>query len=1258
MSDPQKYTVGWICAITTEFVAAQAFFDKKHDNIKVAADKDNNNYAMGEIGEHNVVMAVLPKSEYGTTSAATVARDMVRSFPNIRFGLMVGIGGGAPSAKHDIRLGDVVHAFEATGSLNEPPQLLLTALSGLETEYELEGHRLSDNIEKVLEERPRLRKKYSRPHPDTDRLYRSDIVHPGSDACGNVCSSDPACLVNRERRGDEEDDPAIHYGLIASANQLMKDAIARDQLAASMDVLCFEMEAAGLMNHFPCLVIRGICDYSDSHKNKQWQGFAAMMAAAYAKDIFYQIVPDRVKVERKVSDILSGFQAIAQEHRDVSKEHHDIAKEQLQAQKDVAKVRLSEEQQRCHQLFRLTNGSKGTTYEWYKGRVEERIEGTCMWFLKHDDFQTWLKQESGPLLVSADPGCGKSVLAKYLIDYGLPRSTTICYFFFKDQDQNTVRQALCALLHQLFSLKPSLIKHAIPQFRNDGQGLINSTESLWKVLRNVIRDPQAGPVTVVLDTLDECAESEFADLMRNVENQFRSNRLDGRGKLKYLLTSRPYNQILSKFRVLLDAFPNIHIPGEEESETISQEANHVIKYRINQLATEKRLRDETKNHLEKKLQETTHRTYLWVHLVFDYLQKHDFKKTGKGIESAVATLPTSINEAYEQILNKANKDPMVPKVLSIVLAASRPLTLSEMNIAVNIDDKCQSIDDLDLEEEEDFKVRLRSWCGLFVSIHRDSIYFLHQTAREFLLADSVSPRTVSPEPHWYHFFTARHAHTVLARLCVLYLSSFNSEVSPLTDTDGETRHHDGRYLFLDYSAETWGVHFRRADFNDDDAAIPLALRICDTGSKSCLVWFSIYWEATYMRSAPCFTDLMIASYYGHRAIVKLLIDKGAKIEAEDGHGRTPLWWAACNGHETTVKLLLDKGADVKAEDWDNCQTPLLWATYNGHEAIVKLLLDRGAEVEAKDGHSHTPLSLATANGHGATVKLLLDRGAEIEVNNNRYDHTPLSLAARSGYEATIKLLLDKGVETEAKDKHGLTPLLWAANNGHKATVKLLLDRGAEIDTKERKHGQTPLSLAAEGEYEAIVKLLLVKADARTEDSVGRTPLLFAAKHGHDDVAMALIRHGSINLDQEDRYGSTPLSIAIRNSCTEIVNMLLATGQVSFRSQDRFGRTPWYWAIRCGNTEIHDVLLDYAEKAGVAVSKNDGEVIEESFISSDGTSGWCDVCTLSISEDVVSYECKVCNGGDFDICLGCYKIGGRCLGDDHENIESLPTQTEH
>jgi nucleoside phosphorylase len=107
----------------------------------------------------------------------------------------------------------------------------------------------------------------------------------------------------RGSRIEDEDDPTIYYGLIASANKVIKDAIVRDD-AAKQDILCFEMEAAGLMNHFPCLVIRGVCDYSDSHKNKRWQGYAAMTAAAYAKALLYRIAPNRVEVEKPLTQAL------------------------------------------------------------------------------------------------------------------------------------------------------------------------------------------------------------------------------------------------------------------------------------------------------------------------------------------------------------------------------------------------------------------------------------------------------------------------------------------------------------------------------------------------------------------------------------------------------------------------------------------------------------------------------------------------------------------------------------------------------------------------------------------------------------------------------------------------------------------------------------------------------------------------------------------------------------------------------------------
>ncbi|KAF5126291.1 hypothetical protein E5D57_010987 [Metarhizium anisopliae] len=149
-----------------------------------------------------------------------------------------------------------------------------------------------------------------------------------------------------------------------------------------------------------------------------------------------------------------------------------------------------------------------------------------------------------------------------------------------------------------------------------GHRLVHSTESLWKILTNATKDPWAGPV-IIARCPGQCAEFEFSDLVWNIDSQFSSDRL-GSGKLKYL-TSRPYHQVVSNFDSLLEAFPNIRIPAEEETETINRE-----------LSTEKGLSDQIRCHLEAKLRQKTHRTYLWVYLVFDYLDKQDFKKTKKG----------------------------------------------------------------------------------------------------------------------------------------------------------------------------------------------------------------------------------------------------------------------------------------------------------------------------------------------------------------------------------------------------------------------------------------------------------------------------------------------------------------------------------------------------------------------------------------------------------------------------------------------------
>jgi nucleoside phosphorylase len=229
---------------------------------------------------------------------------------------MVGIGGGVPSEEHDIRLGDVVVSkpgkqdggliqydfgrtvaegrFVCNGSLNAPPPLLLNAVNALQARHNLRGHRLAQYLS--IMDTPRLRPKYSYQGVENDILFRAEYEHPSDDATCDQC--DMSQLVPRAARCGIE--PVVHHGTIASGNQVMRHGGSRERLRRELHILCFEMEAAGLVNNFPCLVIRGICDYADSHKNKRWQEYAAATAAAYAKELLC-FIPGRHVVEPRAA---------------------------------------------------------------------------------------------------------------------------------------------------------------------------------------------------------------------------------------------------------------------------------------------------------------------------------------------------------------------------------------------------------------------------------------------------------------------------------------------------------------------------------------------------------------------------------------------------------------------------------------------------------------------------------------------------------------------------------------------------------------------------------------------------------------------------------------------------------------------------------------------------------------------------------------------------------------------------------------------
>jgi nucleoside-triphosphatase THEP1 len=698
---------------------------------------------------------------------------------------------------------------------------------------------------------------------------------------------------------------------------------------------------------------------------------------------------------------------VAKVHMNIAEDGLAVSRKSLHIQQKEHDQKLSDQQAKCLQLFRLTKSSEHATYEWYKDRIAERVEGTCMWFLNHPHFQEWRRKESGPLLVSADPGCGKSVLAKYLIDHVLPESSTVCYFFFKDRVQNTVREALCALLHQLFSQKRGLLMHAMKQYDKDGAGLVNSTSSLWSVFGEAVQDANAGSVTIILDALDECAESETRDLLQYMETQVR-NSGSRNAKLKLLMTSRPYEHVVSELHGLSQAFPRIRIPGEDESETISQEVNCVIRHRVDQFATERKLSDDIKACLQDQLLKMEHRTYLWVYLVFDYLQDFHFKRTPRGMASTFDALPKSVHQAYEQILNKSQDHPTVQKALAIILTASRPLTLAEMSVAMEVDEKTKSIDDLDLEHEHDFKSRLRSWCGLFVSVYHGKIYFLHQTAREFLLAERLSSNPIQKALVWHGSTAMKDAHTVLAECCVRFLSFFDDDDNITTDQLQGI----GNEAFLEYSAMFWGLHLRESRICDDEGAAiaPLTFKLSDPETKLYRIWWPIYFIGIPFSNQELPTRLMVACYFGHIAVAEQSLDQGADINERGGEHGSALQTASYSGHGQIIKLLLDRGADVNAQG-RNCETALQVASGRGHELTVKLLLDRGADINAKGGYYGNALQAASWGGHEQTVKRLLNKGADVNAEGGYYGNA-LQAALQKGHVQTLKLLLDKGADAK------------------------------------------------------------------------------------------------------------------------------------------------------------------------------------------------------------------------------------------------------
>ena len=310
-----------MCPLLVEQTAAMEMLDQEHEPLPQPTG-DTNIYNLGEINHHNVVIVGL--SGTGNRIAATVITQMKRTFPCLQYCLLVGIGGGVPVKTDNglIRLGHVVvseptgiHSgavqydhgkaksglFERTGVLASPPVTLLNAARQVAMEQQrLDYDPVWRNTQLIRTDRWN-RRHYRFPGSSKDHLYGPGYLHQTAGASCEEGGCDPNQRILRQKEEGNDGNEGfiiVHRGTIASGELLMRDATIRDELAQADGVLCFEMEAAGALadSSFPCMVIRGISDYCDSHKNDLWHGFAAAAAAAaYARQLFFHMPIEQVK---------------------------------------------------------------------------------------------------------------------------------------------------------------------------------------------------------------------------------------------------------------------------------------------------------------------------------------------------------------------------------------------------------------------------------------------------------------------------------------------------------------------------------------------------------------------------------------------------------------------------------------------------------------------------------------------------------------------------------------------------------------------------------------------------------------------------------------------------------------------------------------------------------------------------------------------------------------------------------------------------
>ncbi|CRK18297.1 hypothetical protein BN1708_012327, partial [Verticillium longisporum] len=857
----------------------------------------------------------------------------------------------------------------------------------------------------------------------------------------------------------------------ASCSQELVDAAEESIIALYKAILSFQLRSALRFNRRKLKnKLRDAVDYDswetmlqsvkDAEKlvAERWRPLQRTASEGYLRQLKEETAANLDVTNSIMLNISTAFQ-----------NHSESTREMAATLQRLESRALSLEEQEHLQVLRPHDTSEDLSYESAKERTENRVPETCKWLLEEEKYQDWLRKAHGLLMVSADPGCGKSVLAKHLIDERLledANDATICYFFFKEDDQDRLYLALCALLHQLLSRKPSLIKrHLAHEHAKNGNSLRNNTTILWKILEASLRDSATGPVIIVLDGLDECRQVDFEVLARNVNHLLAPNK-HFYATTRWLFTTRPYQNITNMI-----VAPCIRVYGEEKSTTIRQEVKIVIQHRVRDPKLQRIIPQTLLSRLEERLLSVENPTYLWAALTFSFVETSHFKKTIRGLEDAIENLPRSINDAYSKILSRTDESlqPIIRKAFTIVLGAAAPLTIAEMNVAMNLDEGVNDFESLDMEDEQTFKRSLREITGLFIITHNDRVYFLHQTVREFFQSlDPEMPMADLPT-QWQHSFSPKLSNSFMARICLRYNWLYNNDPQlPSFEINGyhvskdlvyQTVHKMTGYRVGDKIQEvddwierhphmafhcyaiTNTTQHLEGNFGEDDLDLIVKLLTCR--SKG---WPSSAFQDELPSNLPTYDfALLLATRSQLVGVVRLLITQPqVNIECCNGHGRTALCLA---GTARMRRLLLKSGANPHPPTGSVLALPIWYAIQRGKFGYLDYLLSKAKSPAAK--HDMLKIVLETAlldypRRRGMALGSI-HWGADINALNNQ-GSTLLHHHATRGYVECVKFLLDLGADVTVSNRNGQTPLKSVVHRLEEETDCFIEDELVEIKT--------------------------------------------------------------------------------------------------------------------------------------------------------------------------------------------------------------------